>query len=118
MGFLIRVGSMDQEYPYLSDPPLSVEGVAQAWEAVGFFSFIGIGEIKAPMIPAALQFAKILNAAKAQDADEDAPPVIVCMPADIPDVVGPGGIISLHDAGDGGFDMVPETKLVKVEDLN
>lgn len=60
VSYLVRLGSLSCEYPALSDPPLSQEGIEQARAVGEFFSVDGFGEIECPDTVAARQFVGII----------------------------------------------------------
>lgn len=60
VSYLVRLGSLSCEYPALSDPPLSQEGIEQARAVGEFFGMDGFSHIEMPDSVAGRQFARII----------------------------------------------------------
>lgn len=114
IAYLVRVGSVDKSFPFLSDPALSQSGIQQAHEVREFFSASGMGPIRSLTTVAALQFAQQISLGIT--TSHDLPPVIICE-GDFMNLVRPGGIIMVQNL-DGTDKYVPLLGEVPIEGHN
>jgi len=113
IAYLVRVGSVDKTFPFLSDPSLSIQGLQQADEVREFFLASGMGQVRSVITAAALQFAERISIGFS--CSMNLPPIIICE-GDFMKVVRPGGIIMVQesDEGDKYVPILGETPIAEM----
>jgi hypothetical protein len=115
--YLIRLGSTIPDYPALSDPPLSEDGIKQAHDVAEFFSYEGFSDIQVQPSMAAVQFADILKNSGCTIAPNF--PKVFILNGNNANVsmVHPGGVIAVYVV-DGKNEFVPRLNAVELKDMN
>ena len=119
IGYLIRVGNLDQAWPLLADKPLSQEGIEQSNAAADFFSMVEIGCVRSPRLTAGLQMAEIITAAISPV--KDAPQAFIYYEEDmpVPSLLNPGGIAAVYTSADGqGVEYVAQLNGIDISRLD